>query len=56
MILIFLVFAGFLFYLHRTNVEFIPVEAIPLVIFVGLVVWWVHHIIVKLDFFVENKE
>lgn len=48
MILMFLALSGFLFYLHRTNAENIPVEFVPLVIFVGLVAWWIHHMIAKL--------
>lgn len=52
MILIFLAFMGFLFYLHQTNAENVPVEFIPLVVFGGLVSWWLHHIIAKL---IEDK-
>ncbi len=52
MILIFLAFMGFLFYLHQTNAEIVPVEFIPLVVFGGLVSWWLHHIIAKL---IEDK-
>ena len=48
MILMFLVFIGFLFYLHRTNAGSIPVELIPLVIFIGLVAWWIYRMIEKL--------
>lgn len=48
MMLIFLAFMGFLFYLHYNNAEIIPVEFIPLVVFGGLVTWWLRHIIAKL--------
>lgn len=48
MILMFLALMGFLFYLHRTHAEDIPVELVPLVIFVGLVSWWIHHMIMNM--------
>ncbi len=48
MILMFLAFTGFLFYFYQTNAKSIPVEFVPLIIFVGLVAWWLHYIITKL--------
>jgi len=48
MIFMFFALTGFLFYLHRNHTENIPVEFVPLVIFVGLVAWWIHHMITKM--------